>query len=276
MMTTTAPQTPPFLPHALSFLNPVVVNDLARFGNAADGGYVLPASRVRDVDAVLSFGVSNDWTLEEDLVGRNPGLVVHAYDHTVGGRRFAERTALEMARLALLQSSWGQVRSRLNTYFGYRRFFSGGNRRHFRERIYNRAESPHDATIDKVFSRIPDKKHVFLKMDIEGAEYRVLPDVLRRSDKVDLLAIEFHDTEPLRDVFVKRVGEILDHFVIVHLHGNNWGGVADDGLPDALEATFVNKRFADPSAPRRGTLPVPGLDVPNDPSKPDFPLNFPA
>ena len=41
------------------------------------------------------------------------------------------------------------------------------------------ARTTNDATIDAIFARIAGKRHVLVKADIEGAEYRVLPDLLR-------------------------------------------------------------------------------------------------
>jgi hypothetical protein len=261
------------LPKSLVFLNPIVVDDLARFGNPADGGYVLPMSRIAAVDALLSFGVSNNWMLEKDLAARRPGLLIHGYDHTISRRRFGQQVLLETAKMALLQSNLRQVVGKAKTYADYRKFFRG-NRRHFRQRIFNRAANADDATIDSVFARIPDKSHVFLKMDIEGAEYRVIPDILRYSDRIDMMAIEFHDTDPLRDIFLKQVGQILIDFEIVHLHGNNYGTVADDGLPDFLEMSLVHRRFVDPASRRRDRLPLAGLDAPNAGDKPDLSMTF--
>jgi hypothetical protein len=261
------------LPDSLAFLNPIIVDDLARFGTGSDGGYVLPASRLRTIDAMLSFGISNNWSLEEALSNARPDLLIHGYDHTIGKRRFGQRIALETARMMLGQSTRARLGQSIKTARDYKHFFVSP-RQHFAERIFNHQENPSDATIDKVFARIAGKSHVFLKMDIEGSEYRVIRDIVRYADRIDLLAIEFHDTEPLREVFVRDMQRLLKDFEIVHLHGNNYGSVADDGLPDFLEMTLVNRRFMDPGAPRRNTLPISELDVPNNPEKPDFSLNF--
>jgi hypothetical protein len=76
------------LPEQLSFLNPHIVDDLARYGNRRDGGYVLPQSILGQIDAILSFGLSTDWSLEEELAAGHPERLIHVYDHTVGARTF--------------------------------------------------------------------------------------------------------------------------------------------------------------------------------------------
>jgi hypothetical protein len=262
----------PTLPTALHYLRPVIVEDLARCGRAADGGYVVPRSRLAGIDAVLSFGLSTDWSLEEDLSQSNDRLVIHAYDHTVGAASFRRALKNTALKFVIGRSSLDALRARYRIYAGYRAFFVD-TRIHFRERVYSRRDNADDATIETIFGRLGNAKHILVKMDIEGGEYRMIPPLLAESDRIDLMIIEFHDTDPLRPVFERQVKAILAHFDIVHLHGNNIAGVAEDGLPDCLEITFLNKRF--PNAGRmRDQLPLAGLDRPNDPARPDLPLRF--
>src|SRR5215469_599596 len=235
--------TDPILPSSLQFLRPRIVDDLARHGNARDGGYVLPSSALASLDAVVSFGLSTDWSIEEDLARAKPNLTIHVYDHSVGRKSFAR--ALKNATIKFLggRTTSADLRARYATYRGYRDFFVG-NRIHYRERIFNRRDNPDDATIERVFGRVPAARHIFLKMDIEGAEYRVIPQIMAFAERIDLMVIEFHDTDPLRRIFEDQVKAVLDRFDIVHLHGNNIAGVAADGLPECLEITFLNRRFA--------------------------------
>jgi hypothetical protein len=260
------------LPAGLSFLDPVVVDDLRRYGHTSDGGYVLPASGVARCDAVISFGLSDNWTLEEELLRLRPGITIHAYDHTVGKRFFRRRVIRELEKLLQFKSTVAKLNDKIRAYRSYNAVFSG-NRRQFEQRVYNRIDAPHDVTIDQVFTRLAGKTHIFLKMDIEGGEYRVIPQILEYADRIDLMTIEFHDTDPLRDIFVKQVKTILGSFEIVHIHANNAGGVAADGLPELLEITFLNRKFVT-ARQRRGRLPLAGLDFPNDPAKPELPLIF--
>ncbi len=250
----------------------MIVDDLVRRGNRKDGGYVLPASGLAAIDAVVSFGLSTDWSIEADLAATNPILTIHVYDHSVGPKSFSRALKNAALKFAGGKTSLADLRSRYATYAGYKSFFTG-NRVHFRERIFNRADNPNDATIELVFQRVGAAKHVFLKMDIEGAEYRVIPQILNYADRIDLMVVEFHDTDPLRALFSAQVAAILAHFNVVHLHGNNIAGIAADGLPECLEITFLSKRFATTGA-YRDRLPLAGIDVANDPLKPDVPLNF--
>jgi len=256
----------------LSLLNPYLIEDLGRYGNSRDGGYVLPRSILATIDAVLSCGLSTDWSLEEALADDHPERVIHVYDHTVGARIFRRSLKSAFWKFVVGKTSLADLRRRYRTHTEYRRFFTG-NHVHFRERVFNRQDQANDATIATAFGRLSASRHVLVKIDIEGDEYRILPELGRFADRIDILAVEFHNTDPLRQVFEAQLRALLEHFTIVHLHGNNIAGVAADGLPDALEITFVSRRFPI-SDQRRDRLPVVGLDRPNDPDRPELELVF--
>jgi hypothetical protein len=112
-------------------------------------------------------------------------------------------------------------------------------------------------------------------MDIDGGEYGVIPGLLTHSQDVIAMIVEFHDAGRMRKLFEQHVKSILESFSLVHLHGNNFGGTSADGLPEVLELTFVSKRYAC-SQRTRDTLPLPGLDFPNNMAKADFQLRFPT
>jgi len=260
------------LPRELAYLNPLLVEDLARYGNARDGGYVLPAGAVAGIDAMLSFGLATDWSVERDLAARIPGLLIHAYDHSVSERHFRRARRGALVKFLRGKSSLAELKSRNAVCTGYRAFFTGPHV-HYRERVFNRQDSASDATIERIFGRLEGRAHLLVKMDIEGGEYRVIPALLGFADRIDVMVIEFHDTDPLRAIFERQVKALLGAFDIVHLHGNNIAGSALDGLPEVLEITFLNKRFAAGPA-RRDRLPIAELDFPNDGKKPDLALSF--
>ena len=262
------------LPPELNYLQPRLYPDLVRLGSFCDGGYLVPRSALSELDAVLSFGVSEDWNFERQLRSSRPDLDIHCYDHTVGPSLFAKFASKGILDLLRGHGSIKGVAARFRVWRDYARFFRGRTV-HFRERVFNRRFNANDATIDAIFARVQGRRHVLVKVDIEGGEYRVIPDLLRYADRIDILVIEFHDTDPLRLVFQHQVGLLLQHFGIAHLHGNNYLGRAADGLPDAVELTFVNQRLGVP-VDRRDRLPIPDLDSPCNPASAEVELQFAA
>src|ERR1700677_4119837 len=71
------------IPSSLSFIAPTRVDSLIRVGKAHDGGYVIPESSIKETECLVSFGIEEDWSFDEHFVRLNPGVTIHAYDHTV-------------------------------------------------------------------------------------------------------------------------------------------------------------------------------------------------
>jgi len=114
-----------------------------------------------------------------------------------------------------------------------------------------------------------------LKVDIEGSEYRILDDLAEFVDRIDAMAIEFHDIDILSDQFDAAIARIQKDFHIVHVHANNMAGLSPSGLPNELEITFLNRRLFDREPPPSTfRYPVEGLDAKNDPILPDLKLHF--
>jgi hypothetical protein len=124
----------------------------------------------------------------------------------------------------------------------------------------------------KAFSRLSGCKNLLVKMDIEGAEYRVLPELIGLASRVAYLTVEFHETGVFRKTFEDIVRKIQKTHFIAHLHGNNGGEVAKDGLPELLEISFVKGR---PRAKAKITaLPNDLVDSCNVPGRNDYKISW--
>lgn len=125
----------------------------------------------------------------------------------------------------------------------------------------------------KTAASLPD---MFIKMDIEGAEYAVLPEVLADASRLNGMAIEFHDLETHWREFTDLMARLDEHFAIAHIHGNNFRPlIAGSTTPSVLELSLVNRTLLSaPASPNRAAYPLPELDMPNDATKPDFRLDL--
>lgn len=255
----------------LQVLAPIVIQDLVRVGNKGDGGYVIPMSSVKEADFLISMGVNTDWSFDEHFLAINPNINIHAYDHTVSLKRFKKNLKKFLIRLLYRKSNFKEVSYHYRLFRSYQNFFKN-KVTHFQERIHNRIDHPFDATLDVVMGRTKAKS-IVLKIDIEGSEYRVIDDILRYSSKINALVIEFHNTEPHRNLFLESISKLKKVYSIAHIHGNNYDFVAADGLPEVLEITFVNspKHI---SSEKRKSFPLDNLDYPNNTEKEDFKFSF--
>ena len=260
-------------------LRPAFRDDLLRLGSPHDGGYVLTRRLIAATDFLLSFGISVDWSFERAFRDARPGrqgVFCHGYDHTVSGAHFRKLAMREFFRC--LSRPHKASRALLRLHADYKAFFDGRGAVHFRERIHWR-DGGRDCTIATAMGRVPADRNVFLKMDIEGGEYRVLADALPFADRIVGMAIEFHEVDILTDRFMDLIGRLGRVYDLVHVHANNFSGLGPNGWPVALELTYERKDLGGDPAPDSGigaerTYPLAGLDGPNDPGQPDIGLRF--
>jgi hypothetical protein len=258
-------------PIQLSDFHPVACETLIRIGSPNDGGYVVPLDAVKAAGALLSFGLAHNWTFEWDFKKHNSAAIVHCYDHTVSFRTVLAYSFGQLLR-AIVRLNAPHLRKAF-AWIDYPLFFRA-DKVHFRQRIW-RDRQDNSVTVDDAFARLPKAIPTFVKVDIEGSEYRILDDLLRHSPDIVALAIEFHDVDIVTELFNSFIEKIKRDFYIVHIHGNNMGGLAPFHFPIAPEVTFLNKRFlaSTPSLSGR-KYPIPELDRPNYPSLPDFAFEF--
>lgn len=248
------------------------MNNLIRLGNKGDGGYVIPKKLIKETEVLISFGISNDWSFEEDFKKRNPHLVIHGYDHSISKQVFLRDIRYIILNMMLLRFSIKKLIQSVNHLFSYLSFFKE-DVVHFQKRILDYVHHSYDITFDEVISKTKSKK-IFLKVDIEGSEYRIIDSIMKYADRIDAIAIEFHNADALRKIFISSIKKLQKNFMIVHLHANNYAGHGKDGLPECLEITFINRKIKITTYNTRKLLPLKKLDFQNAPRKVDYKLIF--
>lgn len=252
--------------------------DLVRVGNRYDGGYVLPLAAIRATQCVLSLGVEADWSFEEGMLNLNPALSLTCVDGTTGAEVIRARVRRELWR-AVFRLRGGKVLRMLKLLNRHREFEAFFERHDFQKLMVAGAPGPGLATVDELLERVrggDPQRWVLLKMDIEGTEYEVLPAVAERLQRVSALAIEFHQLDRNWARFEAIMAALAPTFYVAHLHGNNNDPyVRGTRVPLTVEITLVNRALIDPlPAPATASYPLPGLDAPNQPRRPDMALDF--
>lgn len=241
--------------------------DLIRLGNPNDGGYLVCRASVAEARALLSFGINDDWSFDKAFYTSNC-VPIEAFDHTISTRLFAVRAGQSLA--AALVLFWMSPRSVIHawrharTFVSYLLFFRG-------ERKLNRVPiggvGPGSMSFGDVM-RKTDKRPVFIKCDIEGAEYDLFGDIVAHAGDISGLVMEFHDV----DVHLAEMSAFIDRFSLelVHIHPNNCGGTCENGNPKVLELTFSRHPAAVGTCP---ALPHP-RDAANEAALPEPALIF--
>lgn len=214
-----------------------------RLGTLADGGYVVPEILLEKCVALFTYGVGGDVAYEVDFE-KQYKKPVYMFDHTTNQQNWDE------GNLHFINEGLGKNEKCKDFLEHYDQFTIQGD--------------------------------VLLKIDTEGAEFDYFENV-----NIDLLAsrtagiiLEVHwlEQEQNRLKFISIMEKIRRHFVMVHIHGNNWGGEFEyEGfiIPRVPELTFINKRYLTGVAPYdKQKYPISGVDYPNNPNISDCNLDF--
>ena len=258
-------------------LRPVLRADLMRVGPPRDGGYVVPGDLVRSSEHLLALGIGDDWQFEAEFARVNPRVRVLGVDGSIGARRFARECA---ASLRGLLSSAARARRRHRAqlrraahYF----WFFGWRHRHLR-RMVGTASTPTTVTLASLFDSLAAARPhgVFLKVDVEGAEYGLIDAIAARATAIGCLVIEFHRTSRHAAAFNAAMDTLLRQFRVVHVHANNYAPCDPvSKFPEAVEITLVHAALcAQPPVPIDAEYPRAGLDYPNHPGRPDHAITF--
>ncbi len=212
--------------------------ELERFGEPADGGYLVCGNLLAAVESAYSYGISgyDQWGCD---VSRRLDVTVHEYDC------FDTREpSCPGGALAFHAECIGTVPG-----------VQDGR--------------PFDTLRNQIARNGDATKRLVVKMDVEGAEWDALllasDEVLQR---IDQLTVEFHHVEEER--FVAAVRRLKQFFYVANLHFNNFS--CDPSLAPfpswAYEALFVSKKLGvlDPSGAAAGPS---AADAPNNPAAPD-------
>lgn len=216
---------------------------LIRIGRDFDGGYLVPDD-LAGIAACFSPGVDVHATFEQELARR--GMACHLADPSVPGPPpGCEGMSFERRFLGSYDSD---THTTLAAWVGRHAADHAGD--------------------------------LLLQMDIEGAEFDVMPNVdpalLRR---FRILVIEFHKLDWIAQPFVctrmeECFAKLAIDFVPVHLHPNNASPARPVGplrVPRAVEVTYLRRdRCTDPVSEAR--LPHP-LDRDNVPVRPPIVLS---
>ena len=252
--------------HLDQCFRPAGTYELVRLGGDHDGGYLVDPAAVAASDILLSFGIGEDWRFEQDFVNRHD-VPLEAFDATLTLNDLLQRQA-QARRKLYRRSRRNQLRRATAHLESYERLFRGNHRHHAYFVGMDRA--PNYVSLVTVAERyLPaGSNDVFLKIDIEGWEYRLLDDLLALSDRICGLVIEFHDI----DLHGARIADFMARLGmnICHVHANNWAPVAADSTPLVVEVSFTRRA---PDAAQSALLPHP-LDQPNNAGVPDYRIAF--
>lgn len=249
------------LPKWLSYHN---YENLIRYGNDFDGGYLVIKDDIENCEGLISFGINDDWSFEESVL-KSKQIPILCYDKSISATIFRSKILNALLKPWQLSNIFHWIK----VYKSYKQFFQGSVR-HIEMFIGKETRSGHYIELKDVFKRTKSNKN-FLKIDIEGSEYRILEDILFHEARITGMVIEFHDVDLHLDKIRDFILNLKIH-EICHIHVNNFGEIMEhQDLPQIIEITFTssNKKLSS----KIKELPH-KYDSPNNPLASDYKINF--
>ena len=209
--------------------------ELIRLGKDNDGGYLVCKNSVKTSTALISFGLNDDCSFEQDFKKEN-NIRVICFDCNTGGGFWFKKF-----RRALRKFVKGEtilLKDFLINIYNYYSFFSKNSSSIYKFRIVGKKDddlSSNEININTILKNNNLKKDFFLKIDIEGSEYEILEDIIFYAKFLRGLVIEFHDV----DLNLEKISNFINSIdlKLIHIHPNNSSNCRNN-VPLCLELSF--------------------------------------
>lgn len=249
-------------------LRPKYNYDLVRFGKDNDGGYLISKKSISDSETLISAGISWDFSFENEYIQKTKNKIL-CFDHTINVKHhlftwiaiFLNRI-FTFSKIYKIKSAFGNILKPIK----FLKFIKNPNV------IYNYIGlglgDKRYMELKEVIKEFTKEEKIFLKIDIEGDEYRLIDDVINLSKRFTGIIIEFHNA----DLNLNKIINFVDKLdlKLVHTHINNAGPLNKNFEPTLIECSFASnpeilgefKNFEN------------NLDQPNIKNKKDFQIIF--
>jgi hypothetical protein len=225
-----------------------VQNYKHRVGRPNDGGYCI-IDLPGSYDLFISGGISNDISFEKALLDLYSNLNCIAFDGTINSSPDYHD------RLTYVKKNLGNTNN---------------------DNLTN---------LDEYINKY---NNVFMKIDIEGHEFRLIPSLIQNNhmQRIKQLVIEIHTpgdihlypdyfnglSDITNDKMFDMFNKINNTHTLVHLHANNGCNIQEINnikLPHVFELTYIRNDFVTNKKRNEKTLPT-NIDMKNIPWKPDY------
>ncbi len=212
-------------------LKPQKLFKLKRIGKDNDGGYLVCEQSLEQSKVLLSFGISDDFSFEEKFTKFNNSKV-YAFDPT-STNFFLIKSIIKQ----ILKFQFICFYKKTLNFLKFIFFFKQQGNTLIKKKIGKGGSLRFESiTFKEVLRVCNEKSDIFLKIDIEGSEYRILNEIIENSEILTGLAIEFHDSDINIDKILYFVNNL--RLKLVHIHPNNFSEIGINNIPSTLELSF--------------------------------------
>lgn len=263
------------IPMHMEFLAPWEC-DVFRVGGLRDGGYVVGKKSLERAGSLLSLGIASEWSFDSDFLSRRPDISYLACDRSSGALVHLIGALRSTIRFSSASNSLKSLRRTIDFTTLVPPLSLSRRRRFVRKWVRATAvDSSTEVPFSELVDSLKSTRPIFLKMDIEGGEYELLPSVTKEvtiaPETFCGFCIEFHEVGTRFDEIQHFLKQLETSFAIVHLHANNCSPLVN-GFPDAIEVTLAPR--IDIGSKQIIELPRREFDIPNSSVDSDYVLRF--
>ena len=249
-------------------LKPKKNYELIRLGSRYDGGYLVDENSIYESEFLLSGGIFYDFKFENDYIDLTNNDI-YCYDHKINPSKFFLLWTLILIKRFIFREKKERIlkaKKNIIKPLSFLKFIKK------KEVNYEKKGIGYDSkdiySLDTILKKISIKKKFFLKIDIEGDEYKILDQIIKNSENLTGLVIEFHNVSRnvnTIETFIQKLPLIL-----IYVRANNAGEVNPDNDPEIIELTFSKHALSKDN----NKFCKHNLDFPNNPYKKEITLKF--
>lgn len=266
------------------YFKPYKFDDLIRIGSPNDGGYIVRKKDIYEAENLLSFGLSFNYSFEKEFYTLNKKVKIHTFDGSVGFKYFLKSCKTRIKNYFKNPSNENLKRAinRFHEFLNFVLFFRlnlskkirhtekfvTSNLSTFKDFKQSYGYEPKGISIKTI--NLTQYSSLFLSIDIEGGEYDLLDDLVKLSNNLLALNIEFHDV----DKNLESISTFIQscNLILIHTHVNNFGQIKN-GFPTVVELSFSRYENNFDNNCYNNKLPI-ELDQKNDKYGKDFIIKF--
>lgn len=215
---------------------PKFSKNLQRIGREGDGGYILDNFSLDQTRVLISLGVDKDWSFEKEFKRKKECKVI-CVDKSTSFKSLTFDIVKSFLDVRRPLRPWKLLIITLDYIFFLKR------KTLLVHKFVSSLQHVDHCNLSSIIQLTEGENHnngIFLKMDIEGGEYRLLAEILSYSDRLCGLIIEFHDV----DLHIETILDFIDRLKlsICHVHVNETGPISEGGVPTVIEVSFSSDR----------------------------------
>ena len=199
-----------------------------------DGGYVCVGEDFEIADVIISLGLNSDWSFEKDLISKYSKKII-GFDASLNRYALSKQLAYSMCNPLNLKN----ILHKLTSLLFYRTFWNGKLAVHIQKFVGFQNNDDWISFSELLNEYVKPGEKIYLKVDIERGEYRILDEIILNQSMITGLAIEFHDCDLHRITIESFIDKLSLNIVNVNI--NNSGEALEDDFPELIEITFSSQ-----------------------------------